>query len=118
MDSVCREIGKERDCERREKEKDQYRWVRVRIRYGFCLLAFCSVFHFLAFCPLAFCPKEDIHNLRVQGSHTQPLRLLWSILHTVAEDVQRICGKIYIPIHATLNNLLVRSYLKLHVRVF
>ena len=87
MCAVCREIEKERDCERREKEKDQYRWVRVRIRvWGTLIITFLmypySVAHFVCF---SFCGIL---------SGIQFIRLL----------------------HAVLDNLLLRDYLELQYK--
>ena len=56
-------------------------------------------------CLVSISCKEDMHNLRMQRSHTQRLRLWWSIQYTIAEEFKRICGKIYIPIHAILNGI-------------
>ena len=70
-------------CERERVKRDIKGLlpVRVRLGYGLGYQAFCSVFHFLKFCSLAFCPGFNLlYTAEIRG---QPLVLLYKMILSV-----------------------------------
>ena len=78
-------------CEReREKERERVKRdikgplpIRVRLGLGYCLgyQTFCSVFHFLKFCSLAFCQGFNLlYTAEIRG---EPLVLLYKMILSV-----------------------------------
>ena len=66
-------VERSRECVRVRRDIKGPLPVRVRLRlwYGLGYQAFCPVFHFLTFCPLAFCPGFDLlYTVEIRG---QPL---------------------------------------------
>ena len=70
-------------CERERVKRDIKGLlpVRVRLGYGLGYQAFCSVFHFLKFCSLAFCQGFNLlYTAEIRG---QPLVLLYKMILSV-----------------------------------